>query len=900
LLSYLSTPYKSTIEPYKENVNLIAEVAQQKQNKYDQVLSAIFQKQNQLLDLDTLNEKVNLKKNNLLKQVDSQLNALASSDLTIPDNINKIEGLFAPITEDNDILSDVYYTKQIRENQKFAQETLKKDPSTGNQTNYNTSQQLVELYRKADLDQLGSSASYTTMFTPYIDIKTKKFDFLQKIGIVKTGYSNEFETITEDGVKYYKKEKGKISESEVLNLFNASLTQEDKQQLVLDGYHDYGNADLKELMTELQKSQTLQLNNITTNINSIDEVIKKLDANGDGEVDVKDQDANAKQQMLNSYLSQKSFYSQKGLMLKNRQESLDKFNANGDLVLGDRMRLFSDLKQDELAGDIVTLLSQSTPTEEVTKIDFTLAFNLKGELLKKQVDADIARKKEEAEKGTTSNYDYNADGIIDYRLGSNIINSNTPITVENLKEELGVEKVKTPSFTIITNNKGEKIPSTKDLSSYNIDNWKKVFDNFYKNKALNTNIIADEMMTNMSLDENGIINEELLKENKAAYTIHKTIYGKKTETEIQKAIETDPKAKKFEELRQLELNLNNAGNITEIHKNIRQYLADKWNNIIHKLPITNQNALTLTKDYLTPTNSLSRVYSDIEDVLQKVIITPKDSIDDIKEKIKIEVSKVSNKKFGHHYLINYGSDKILDIARELKNAMEKLPEQGLARLEEDGQAIYKELIDKQSFLTLTVSPSGETGKKEEFYTSLNTILKGAIQNNIADIIYTDINGKEQKIPKDLVIPESFTTLTFNTGTGTIKGALPNLGNIEYTMTQQQGITNGLPFGVPSEDLIGKQLILETHLNKLKGLPQKTSTRVTIGKTPLGDAKIYYDSNEGLFKVSYFSNTTKTHEPIGNISGKNTRETTMKFLQYLQGIGGNPSSIGNSSLNILEQ
>jgi hypothetical protein len=427
-----------------------------------------------------------------------------------------------------------------------------------------------------------------------------------------------------------------------------------------------------------------------------------------------------------------------------------------------------------------------------------------------------------------------------------------------------------------------------------------VFDNFYKNKALNTNIIADEMMTNMSLDENGIINEELLKENKAAYTIHKTIYGKKTETEIQKAIETDPKAKKFEELRQLELNLNNAGNITEIHKNIRQYLADKWNNIIHKLPITNQNALTLTKDYLTPTNSLSRVYSDIEDVLQKVIITPKDSIDDIKEKIKIEVSKVSNKKFGHHYLINYGSDKILDIARELKNAMEKLPEQGLARLEEDGQAIYKELIDKQSFLTLTVSPSGETGKKEEFYTSLNTILKGAIQNNIADIIYTDINGKEQKIPKDLVIPESFTTLTFNTGTGTIKGALPNLGNIEYTMTQQQGITNGLPFGVPSEDLIGKQLILETHLNKLKGLPQKTSTRVTIGKTPLGDAKIYYDSNEGLFKVSYFSNTTKTHEPIGNISGKNTRETTMKFLQYLQGIGGNPSSIGNSSLNILEQ
>jgi hypothetical protein len=581
LLSYLSTPYKSTVVPYSENVGLIAQVANQKQNKYDQVLSTIFQKQNQLLDLDTLNEQVSAKKDSLLKQADEQLNKMASSDLTIPDNINKVENIFSPITSDSEILSDVYYTKQIRENQQFAQEALKKDPSVGNQINYNTSQQLVELYRKADPNQLSSAAPYTTMFTPYIDVKTKKMDFLQKIGVIKDGYTNEFETTTIDGVKYYKKQSGVIPESEVLNLFNASLTQEDKQQLVLDGYHDYGNADLKELMTELQKSQTLQLNNITTNINSIDEVIKKLDANGDGEVDVKDENINTKQLLLNSYLSQKNFYTQKGQMLKSRQEALDKFNANGDLVLGDRMKLFSDLKQDELAGDMVTLLSQTKPTEDVTKLDFTLAFNLQKDLAIEEAKAKAEKAKKDQEnaeaRGILRNYDYNADGIIDYRLGSNIINSNTPITVENLKEELGVEKVKTPSFTIITNNKGEKIPSTKDLSSYNIDNWKKVFDNFYKNKALNTNIIADEMMTNMSLDENGIINEELLKENKAAYTIHKTIYGKKTETEIQKAIETDPKAKKFEELRQLELNLNNAGNITEIHKNIRQYLADKWN-----------------------------------------------------------------------------------------------------------------------------------------------------------------------------------------------------------------------------------------------------------------------------------------------------------------------------------
>jgi hypothetical protein len=54
-----------------------------------------------------------------------------------------------------------------------------------------------------------------------------------------------------------------------------------KSRQVLDGYHDYGNVDLKELMPELQKNQSLQLNNISTNLNTIDAVIKELDANGE-------------------------------------------------------------------------------------------------------------------------------------------------------------------------------------------------------------------------------------------------------------------------------------------------------------------------------------------------------------------------------------------------------------------------------------------------------------------------------------------------------------------------------------------------------------------------------------------------------------------------------------------
>jgi len=118
MISYLSKPIASTVKPYSDNIELIAKVAQQKQNKYDNVLSTILQKQSQLLNLDlsyapgeTVKEK-----DNLLKQADDQLNTLASFDLTVPDNINKVENIFTPITSNQDIMLGMGFTKSVKEN----------------------------------------------------------------------------------------------------------------------------------------------------------------------------------------------------------------------------------------------------------------------------------------------------------------------------------------------------------------------------------------------------------------------------------------------------------------------------------------------------------------------------------------------------------------------------------------------------------------------------------------------------------------------------------------------------------------------------------------------------------------------------------------------------------------
>ena len=123
MISYLSKPITSSVEPYKENVGLIAQVANQKQNKYDQVLSTIFQKQNQLLNLDLqwASPETISRKDNLLKEADNQLNKMASSDLTIPDNISKVENIFTPITTDKHIMIVMRFTKKVKECQSFYQ-----------------------------------------------------------------------------------------------------------------------------------------------------------------------------------------------------------------------------------------------------------------------------------------------------------------------------------------------------------------------------------------------------------------------------------------------------------------------------------------------------------------------------------------------------------------------------------------------------------------------------------------------------------------------------------------------------------------------------------------------------------------------------------------------------------
>lgn len=114
-ISYLSAPIKPGVIPEQIPIELVSQVATQKQNKYDQALESIFAQYTNLLNLDTSdNNEITQKYYGMMKEADKNLTSLAKLDFLNPENAQKVEGIFNPILQDEDIMSAVKGTKEAQ------------------------------------------------------------------------------------------------------------------------------------------------------------------------------------------------------------------------------------------------------------------------------------------------------------------------------------------------------------------------------------------------------------------------------------------------------------------------------------------------------------------------------------------------------------------------------------------------------------------------------------------------------------------------------------------------------------------------------------------------------------------------------------------------------------------
>ena len=259
MLSYLSTPYKSTVVPYSENVGLIAQVANQKQNKYDQVLSTIFQKQNQLLDLDLSggSEEAELKKDNLLKEADNQLNKMASSDLTIPDNINKVENIFSPIVNDKDIMNAASITAFTKEQNAYFDEWKKEGKGLYDALNHSYFLEKTQKNRKMSIEEAKQKGYNQVTAVEFVD-----YDKLMRESI-KELMPDVTETIAQDGARIFTENGKVLSESDILK--RLPMNSKIMAQAEINAHYQFQGTDANTLLS-LQKESLESKKESTSNV----------------------------------------------------------------------------------------------------------------------------------------------------------------------------------------------------------------------------------------------------------------------------------------------------------------------------------------------------------------------------------------------------------------------------------------------------------------------------------------------------------------------------------------------------------------------------------------------------------------------------------------------------------
>lgn len=869
-ISYLSKPLSSEVQSYQENIDLISKVATYKQSRYDQVVDTMLQKQNDLLNLDTLNEQVTSDKNNLLKIADQQLNELAKVDLLNPENINKAEAIFQPITSNKSIMEDVYYTKKIRENQEFAQQTLKKDPSIGNQKNFNTSQELVELYRKADKNNLSEVAAYTTMFAPYIDVKGKVSKLLTDLKILNP---QEFKTTRDvQGVIQEYIKKGKITKDEVLQKVNAIFTPEDKYQLMLDGYGDYGKFDIKDVVggMDFYQKNVIEIDN---NIPKVNTQIEILDKNGDGEIDNltgTEVDAD-KQELLNELYSQKRYLDQQKQTYSEALKYKEKFDKNGDLSIGDRLGLFQFFKQTEITNDITSLFESDYKNFEF-KFDDSVLTKFNNDIQLEAYKSQLKREEDalKDKKGKGISIDYNMDGIPDLELPSNYSTQNQNVTETDLEDIYEVKDIaERQRFNF---NDGTSV--VVDIGNTGIKNWESAFTNSMKGASIDGQKYIADNLGMLAVDSSGSVNQEILTAVNAGYELFKKSATKLETDKKPLVIDNFPELKNqeknfevYSQLYQFEKNFQSGNDLASIKKTIESYLLNDLGykeriknstDVNFTTSISNQIQELETKDltkyeYFSQDKNKQENLKTIFNSIKDIPLSKKDNWLTIRDKY----FKIINSKNIKGFQPGVEGQYIDILAKEMGSIISNAyPLKETAKqFHTEKQEMYKQLLSKFSPLVINypVSMTPEAKMNDVFFARSENLLNSA---NVEDLMIKNNKGEwvkiedEEKATYKAAINDGKNAITlqsYNTGTGELTAKIGGLSEVKYQVNQKTAMENGMPYGLNAKDIVGKNLIVQTMVDPKKPY----SSLVSAGSFVLGEgvtqpANIYYDKQSGLF------------------------------------------------------
>lgn len=352
-ISYLSRPLESKVTPFQENIDLISKVAQYRQSKYDQVVDTMLQKQNDLLNLDTSKGSFEAtdRKNNMLKVADEQLNQLAKVDLLNPENINKAEAIFEPITNDKDIMAAASITSFVNNQSSYFEEWKKDGKGLYDAKNEAYFWEKVQKNTQMSLKDTKEKGYFKPVATEFVDIDKWYRDSIKEISPDITV------TTAPDGQgRIFKIKNEVVPENKILEMLptNAKIIA----QAEINAHYDYANTKKDDLLAvqqnaiiREQKSVKDSMDENSKQIGYLQEQIKSIKANDADGIALVNYSGYTKEQLIEQLQTKIKSYNEANISLdveyKTYETNLQDFNKAYGFNQG---KFEKDLSEEQLSN----------------------------------------------------------------------------------------------------------------------------------------------------------------------------------------------------------------------------------------------------------------------------------------------------------------------------------------------------------------------------------------------------------------------------------------------------------------------------------------------------------------------------------------------------------------------
>jgi hypothetical protein len=223
------TDYIPQIQPFQPNINLMANVLQTKQSKYDSNHKAISNVYSQMVYADLSREDNQERRDELVKAIDFNLKKVAGMDLSLSQNVRQAQQLFTPFYEDKYLMKDMAFTKNYM-SQRGRADGLKNSTDEKQRAQYwdtgvKAMDYKVQEFKEAELgDTLGFG---NVSYTGYVNTVEKALDLAKKAGL-----SIETIDFSPDGKWIIKNTNGEKLKEPLSKLFEATLAKDPAVQAV--------------------------------------------------------------------------------------------------------------------------------------------------------------------------------------------------------------------------------------------------------------------------------------------------------------------------------------------------------------------------------------------------------------------------------------------------------------------------------------------------------------------------------------------------------------------------------------------------------------------------------------------------------------------------------------------